>query len=50
MNTKILLNVNYLLTSKNYKMGGVQNYRINKSIISKLKDYEITNRNISNFS
>ena len=50
MNTRILVKINCLLTSENCKMGGVQLHKVNKSIISKVKDYEITNRNISNFS
>ena len=37
--------------SKNYKMGGVVFNLINKRSINKInKDYEITNRNISDFS
>ncbi len=37
--------------SQNYKMGGVVYLTINKRNINKInKDYEITNRNISDFS
>ena len=36
---------------RNYKMGGVVYLTINKTNIDKInKDYEITNRNISDFS
>ena len=37
--------------SQNYKMGGVVYLTINKRYNNKIyKDYEITNRNISDFS
>ena len=46
----VLNNVNYKLT-QNYKMGGVVYLIINKRYNNKInKDYEITNRNISDFS
>ena len=51
INLNRLNNVNYKLT-QNYKMGGGGVYlTINKRNIDKInKDYEITNRNISDFS
>ena len=50
INFNRLNNVNYKLT-QNYKMGGVVYLTINKRNIDKInKDYEITNRNISDFS
>ena len=45
-----LNNINHKLT-KNYKMGGDVCLTVNKRNINKIyKDYEITNRNISDFS
>ena len=44
-----LNSVNYELT-KNIKWGRVLLYLINKGNKTKYKDYEITNRNISDFS
>ena len=50
INLNRLNNVNYKLT-QNYKMGGGVYLIINKRNIDKInKDYEITNRNISDFS
>ena len=50
INLNRLNNVNYKLT-QNYKMGGVVYLTINKRYNNKInKDYEITNRNISDFS
>ena len=48
MNRRILTKVNYLLTCTNVRVGGQKS---NLSIINNNidKDYEITNRNISNF-
>ena len=44
----IILNV---ILSEDYKMGGVVYLTINKRYNNKInKDYEITNRNISDFS
>ncbi len=50
MNRRILTKVNYLLTCTNVRVGGGQ--KSNLSIINNNinKDYEITNRSISDFS
>ena len=54
MNRERITKINYLLTrTRICSRGGVASEPINKGFIkslNKIKDYEITNRNISNFS
>ena len=50
MNKKELIKVNHLLTSTFVRVGGGQKSNLNIINNNINKDYEITNRNISDFS